>query len=120
MQLVVDGDGNQQNFPVPPPLLAPVEINANSGFPLTLVAATAGMIIRVYRMFLTIDAATVLTFQDGATNLVPEFKPQAGEQITLDPQLFPWFQTTIGDALKLNSSNAVQITGAVWVNLNPT
>lgn len=118
---VTDGNGNAQSAAIPPPYLSPIDINAAGGFPLSIVAATAGMIVRVYRMFLVVGGATTLTFDDGATALPGKIVvSEPNEVITLDQGLLPWYQTAIGDALNLASSANVQLTGAIWVNLNAT
>jgi hypothetical protein len=119
-QEVIDGEGDTSQFPIPPPALSPIAINASSGFPLTLQAATAGNLTRLYRLFLVVDGATELTFYDGATALAPVLKCAAGEQLVLDQSLFPWFQGSVNTDFKMDSSNAVQLTGAAWINLNAT
>ena len=117
---LTDANGGPQSVAVPPGYLAPVQVNAAAGFPLPIVAATPGMIVRVYRAFLVVGGATTITFRDGAALYPQIVVAEPNETIMLDPQLFPWFQTSIGDALNLDSTNNVQITGAVWVNLNAT
>lgn len=119
-QSLIDGSGNDYDVAVPPLDLTPIGINASGGFPLTLQAATAGMLVRVYRLFLVADGATTLTFMDGATNLIPQLKLAAGEQVVLDVNLLPWWQGSVNTDFKLNSSAAVQLTGAAWINLNAT
>lgn len=118
---ILDGNGNPQSLAMPPPYLTPIAVNAASGFPLNLVAATSGMIVRVYRVLLVVGGATTLTFEDGSTPLGGGIVvSEPNEIIALDPSLLPWFQTAAGDALNLASSSNVQITGTVWVNLNAT
>jgi hypothetical protein len=118
IQVIEDGNGNPQNIPVPPPLLSPIAVNTNAAGALALVGATAGMIVRVYRVLLYAAAATTLTFDDGSTGLPGAIAFNGADKVLLDLELLPWFQTAVGDALNLNNGSAVQITGAVWVNLN--
>ncbi|MGH6887998.1 MAG: hypothetical protein ACREHF_02175 [Rhizomicrobium sp.] len=119
-QTLIDGTGTQYDVAVPPLDLAPIAINTSSGGLSTLQAATAGNLTRLFRLFLVADGATTITFYDGATALVPALKLAAGEQLVLDQSLFPWFQGSLDTDFKMNSSNAVQLTGAAWINLNPT
>lgn len=116
---VLDANGNPQNMPVPPPLLVPIQINASGGFPVTLEGASAGNICRLYRLFVVADGDTTISFLDGATGLF-SIKMIAGETVTLDPQIFPWAQGTVNTDFKLQSTNAVQLTGCAWINLNPS
>ncbi len=119
--VITDANGNPQSIAVPPPYLSPVQINLSSGFPLQLVAGVAGQIVRCYRLFLVVGGVTTLSFVDGFATLYPQIAVnEPNEIVTLDPQLFPWFQGSLGNAFSLNSSANVQLTGAAWVNLNPT
>jgi hypothetical protein len=118
-QVVVDGNGTDQNFPAPPADLTPIGINVSTGISTTLQAATAGYLTRLYRLFLVADGACSLTFFDGATALDPVIKMAAGETVILDQGLFPWFQGTPDTDFKFQTSAAVQITGCAWINLNP-
>lgn len=119
-QEVIDGEGDTSQFPVPPPSLSPVGINASGGFPLVLQAATAGNLTRLYRLLLVADGATTLTFYDGATPLAPLIKMAAGEELILDQGRFPWFQGSVNADFKMDSSNAVQLTGGAYLFLNAT
>lgn len=116
---VTAGDGSPQNLPVPPPYLAPVQVNFASGYPQQLVAATPGSLTRLYRVFLVADGATTLTFCDGAAVCFTWKAEAPGDTLTLDPGIWAWAQGSLDTAFNLNSSNNVQITGTVWTNLNP-
>ena len=80
-----------------------------------IVAAVAGQIIQVYRIFLITTTAITLTFKDGAgTTLTGGLPLAANGAITLDHSGDPWFVTTAGNAFILNQSGTSQISGAVW------
>lgn len=113
-----DGSGSNVNFPALPPLLTPVDINASAGFPLTIFHATAGMFVRIYRINLVADAATIITFKDGAAALPFEIKMAAGEIASADVSIFPWWQGSVNQDFTLNVSVACQLTGAIWGFLN--
>lgn len=121
-QIVVDGDGTTSNFPIPPPSLTPIDVNASTGFPLVLQAATAGMLTRVYRLYLTVTAPCTLAFEDGGAALPGKIDMPAGGNVTLDQGMFPWWQGSVNMDFKLNviAAGAISIEGAVWINLNPT
>lgn len=117
-QIIEDGAGNNQNIPVPPSNLSGVAINTAAAGDIALVAATAGMIVRCYRFLIVVAGATTLTFKDGGAAVPGAIAFNGADKIVLDLELLPWFQTAIGNELALNNSNAVQISGAAWVNLN--
>jgi hypothetical protein len=121
-QIVVDGDGTTSNFPIPPPSLTPIDVNASSVFPLTLQAATAGTLTRVYRIYLTVSGPCTLVFDDGGTALPGKIEMQGAGNVTLDQGLFPWWQGSVDTDFKLNliAPGSVTVEGAVWINLNPT
>ncbi|HEY2070723.1 MAG TPA: hypothetical protein VGG48_14295 [Rhizomicrobium sp.] len=116
---IVDGTGDDAQFPAPPPALSPVDINAASGFPLVPFPATAGKFTRIYRLVLTADGPTTITFRDGAAALPGTVKiAAAGETVVLDPGIFPYWQGSVNTDFKLDSSSAVQLTGAIWGFVN--
>lgn len=95
--------------------LTPAPIDAAAAGDNTLVAAVATKSIKVYRLFLVVAAPTVLTFKSGAaTALTGAMSFAANGAITLDLASLPWFETAAGEAFVLNSSNAVQISGALY------
>ena len=86
----------------------------------TLVAAVAGKLIQLVRIFVVVAAATNLTFKDGTggTALSGPIPMAANGSITLDiaPVTdFPWYSTSnVANNLVLNSSAAVQVSGTIW------
>lgn len=81
----------------------------------SLVAGVAGQIVRLYRIFFVVSGATNLTIKDGAsTSLSGAMAFGANGSLILDFQAEPWYMTASGNALVLNSSNAVQVSGTIW------
>ncbi len=82
-----------------------------------IVAAVAGKLITVVSLLLVSTAPTNITVKDGAANLLSGAMPlAAGVPLVLpvDPTL-DWYSTTAAaNALILNQSGAVQISGTVW------
>ncbi len=97
---------NQEAAPL---LLEPISF-ATSGDN-TITTPLPGSIIEVYRLFLEIGGATVLTFKSGNTALSGPLPMQAHSFIDLDFDTKPWFQTSGTDSFIINSSNAVQVSG---------
>jgi uncharacterized membrane protein len=79
-----------------------------------LVAAVANETVKFYRGIFTVGAATILTFYDGpsAGNL-PLFTAYltTGGSIAFQPSGIPWFTNSAGNALVLNSTEAVNCYG---------
>ena len=83
----------------------------------TLVAGIASKIVRVYRIFLVVSAATNLTFVDGTpggTNFDGALAMSANGGLTLDFSEEPWFVTSAGNAFVLNQSGSAQIGGCIY------
>lgn len=93
-----------------------VAINAASSGDNTLVAATAGQTIRVHKLFLIASGTVNIKFRDGTagTDFHPAIPLYAGGGVTLDFDGDPWFVTTAGNALALNLSAAVQVSGVLY------
>jgi hypothetical protein len=93
---------------------APINISA-SGVS-TLIAGAAGKHVKVFRMKLTVAAATVVTIEDSAGNTfdILNFTNVFGmilDFTTID--MPPWYTSAVGASLTLNNSNAVQLNGNV-------
>lgn len=81
----------------------------------TVVAAVAAKTTRVYRIFFVCAAGTVITIKNGAgTALTGAMTMGAGGAFMLDFQAEPWFTCSANTAFIINSSNAVQVSGAVY------
>lgn len=82
----------------------------------TIVAAVAAKEITVVGLLLVSTAPTNITVKDGANLLSGAMPLAAGIPLVLpvDPTV-DWYQTTAAaNALILNQSGAVQISGTVW------
>lgn len=104
-----------QNVPVAPYPQAAITF-ASSGDN-TVVSAVTGKGICVYGLYFTAAAATNVTIKDGASNNLTgamAFTANgAGFWPMRDNAKSPWWTTGAGNAFVINSSNAVQISGAV-------
>ena len=92
----------------------PLPISCSSAGDNILIAGVNDKNILIFRIFLTVDGATLLTFKDGSTNLTGAMTFTAGGAMVLDMTGMPWFQINRGNSFIVNSSNAVQISGAVY------
>lgn len=90
-------------------------INISSSGDNTIVAAVGGQTVRIHKLFLIASGAVNLKFKDGAsTDLTPALPLQAYGAMTLDFDQEPWFITAAGNALIINLSAAVQVSGRVY------
>jgi hypothetical protein len=80
----------------------------------TLNAAVSAKTTRVFRIFLTVSAATVLTFLDGATALSGAMTFTSGGSFTLDLALEPWFVTSTNSAFVCSQSGTAQVSGCIY------
>jgi hypothetical protein len=80
-----------------------------------LISGIAKQKIYVYRIFLTVENTTNLTFKNGVsidlTGAMP-FYPYG--TLIMDISNSPWFQTSDGNDFILNTSDSGQISGAVY------
>jgi hypothetical protein len=92
--------------------------NTGSGY---LVAAAASKIVRLYRMALTVSAATTVIFYDGdpgAGGVAKSgpFDLLANGSIVLDDSGNAWYTTSAGNGLYAALSNgSAVLAGTVWV-----
>lgn len=93
-----------------------VAINCATSGDNTLVTGTAGQSVRVYAFFLMVGGAVALKFKDGAaTDFFPAWSfLSAGAGWEKDPMGRPWLTTSVGNALVLNLSAAVQVSGRLY------
>ena len=90
-------------------------INASATGDNTLVAGVASQVIRAFKLFLVVSAATNLTFKDGGSALTGAIAMTANGSITLDlDPRYPWFTTSAGNSLVLGQSGSAQISGRVY------
>ena len=96
-------------------------INSAAGGDILPVAAVAGQIIRLYKIWFVVTAATSITFKDGAGGTAlsgpAALGANAGFVLDLDGQ--PWYVTSAGNALAINSSGATQVSGTMYYTQTP-
>src|SRR5689334_16629252 len=80
----------------------------------TVVAAIATNRIKVHRIFIVVGGSTNITFKHGTTAFTGALPMTANGGITLDITGEPWFITALNEAFVINSSSAVQVSGALW------
>jgi hypothetical protein len=97
--------------------LSEVSINAATNGDNTIVAAVVSQSVRLYRFFLMATGGAVnVKWKNGAGT---DFHPALtllgnGSGWQLDFDTLPWFTTTAGNALILNLSGAVQVSGRAY------
>lgn len=91
-----------------------IAINCASSGNNEIVALTGGQTIRVYGFFLVVAAAVSLKWRTASTDLHPALPFLANGAWVLDPTGRPWFTTVAGEALNLNLSAAVQVSGRLY------
>ena len=81
----------------------------------TVVAGIAGSPVRVYAFVFTVNGATNITFKDGANVLSGAFVLTGnGSNMVLPLSDEPVYETTLGNAFVINSTQAVQVSGTLW------
>lgn len=112
----VDSAGNLQHKigPGPVSLLTAAVINNSAGGLIALCAGSSGLRVKLHRIWLVVGGPTNLTFQDGSTPLSGPAPLLQGGGITLDFSGDPWYISSVGAALNINSSAAVQISGTAY------
>ena len=95
--------------------LYPEVINFSSAGDNVIIPAVAGQRILIYRLFFIVSDITNLTFKDGLNiNLTGALPMAPYGAWALDISNLPWFQTTTGKSFIINSSQPVQVSGAVY------
>lgn len=101
-------------------VLTAVAISSASTGDITIVAGVAGKVIRVWKIFFNIGAASNLTFKDGAsTSLSGAMNFPANGGLVLDHDSEAWFTATSGNAFIINQSGTAQISGACYYTQVP-
>jgi len=80
----------------------------------TIVSGQAERTIRVFKVFFVASDATEITFKDGAVALTGPITLMDGGSFVLDFDGEPWFMTSVGADLVLNSSNPSQVSGRIY------
>ncbi len=79
-----------------------------------VIAGVAGQIIRVYKIFFAVSAATNITIQNGTNALSGAMNFSANEGLILDFDTKPWFTTSDGQDFTINQSGTAQVSGTVY------
>lgn len=79
-----------------------------------VVAAVAGQVIKVWRLFLWSNGDQALSIRDGATPLVGAIDLAQGGQVLLSKESDPWFTCSTNSPFNLNTAQAVQLSGRVY------
>lgn len=86
--------------------------NAAAAGDTVVVAAAAGLVIRVFGLRLSVAGATIVQIKDGAGTVLEQFNfAGAGGSAVLDLRSVAFYIGTAGNALIVNSSAAVQVDG---------
>lgn len=80
----------------------------------TVISATAGQTIRVFKIFFVANAQTDITIKDGSTALTGAMSMGANGGFTLDYDKIAWFVTSAGAAFVLSQSGTAQVSGRVY------
>lgn len=100
------------NYPNP---LTQAVINISASGNSTLVHGAVNKQVKVFRLKLLVAGATNILIQDGNNNVLDgplDFSANQGMILDFTSiDMPPWYQTSIGNDLVINSSNAVQIGG---------
>lgn len=78
-----------------------------------IVAGVTAKVIKAYRLYIVVGGATNITIKDGSTALTGAMPFASNGSLVLDFSGIPWYTTSAGNALVINSSAAVQVSGRV-------
>jgi len=102
------------------PWPAEAVLNFNGTGDTAVVAGVAGQTVRVWQLFFTVDADTLVTFKRGSTVLTGPLTLKAGGAVVLDPvgdhrdPSRPWFTTGAGEAFVISQTGTAQISGRLY------
>lgn len=100
---------------VNPTDLTEVSIDFNASGDNNIVAGTALQTVRLWGLFFVVAADVNIRFKDGAgSNLTGLMTMFGGGSFFLPFMTRPWFTTSAGNALILNLSGAVQVSGRAY------
>lgn len=87
---------------------------AASGDNIVIANSSNNGIVKIYRVSLTIFAATTLQFKGGAQPVRYDFSTSGAMVLDYSfANMSPWYSTLIGANFVINNSNAVQISGGI-------
>ncbi len=80
----------------------------------TIIPGIGGQVIRVWKIFFIVSAATAITYQDGSDAESGPLGFSANEGMVLDFDTKPWVTCSAGSDFVLNSTNAAQVSGTAY------
>lgn len=80
----------------------------------TPIAGSGSMTVRVFRLIVTVDAATTLTFYDGSTPFGEQYPMTANGAIVLDLTNEPWYITSAGNGFVVRQTGSANIGERIW------
>lgn len=80
----------------------------------TPIAGQTSQTARIFRLVLTADAATTITFRDGSTNFGDSQYLSANGSIVLDLTNEPWYITSSGNGFSIRQSGTANIGVRIW------
>ena len=109
------GGASVSTIPLPASQLTPFVINTSASGLLQIgPAGAAGKTVKLYRLVLFVAGPTNITFEDATNPLSGPIPMNAGGNMIFDFSGDPWYSSAAGDALNINSSNAVQLSGTAY------
>jgi hypothetical protein len=88
-------------------------INTNSSGDSVIIPGIAGKIIRVIRIWFTIDQDTLISFKDGSTPFDGPLNFVDCRSLTFNIDTEPWFITSPGNDFIINQTGTAQISGKI-------
>lgn len=89
-------------------------VSCAAGSDNTLIAASPGKIVRVYRLMVVVAGDTTVLFKCGSTAKSGAMSLKANGSIVLDYQNEPWYVGAAGEAFVMTLGSAVQASGTIW------
>lgn len=126
VKLDIGGDGVSTPVIITSPLpvqhqlnttdLTEVALNIAASGDNQIVALTAGQIIRVWAFWLKVNGAAgvSLKFRSAANDLHPALPFNDKDGWVMSFMSRPWFTCTIAEALQINLSAAIQVSGRIY------
>lgn len=93
--------------------LTSAPVNVSSSGDNTIIAAAASQTTRVHRLILVPAADVSIGIKTGTTTKLQPIPIKLGGSIVLDLTSEPWFETLANNAVIVNLSSAVAVTGMV-------
>lgn len=97
--------------------LSSQSINISTSGANAIVTGSAALVGRIYKIWIVTSGANTLKFQDGSTDLDGPVSMLSNGSITLNNDGTPWFQSSPGNSININTTGATQISGMVYFTL---